>query len=59
MWRVGSVPARNLVIGGDQVVGARQPAVADPSGGAMVDASAREAIGAILAALRNHGLIAP
>ncbi len=57
-WELGLVPARRLTIGGNQVVGARQPAIADPAGGATIDAAARGATAAILAALRNHGLIA-
>ena len=57
-WEKGHVRASKLSVGGDQVVGARQAAVADPSGGAIVDGEARTAIAAILASLRQHGLIA-
>jgi hypothetical protein len=56
-WKLGLVPAQRLMNGGNQVVGARQPAIADPAGGTTIDAAARGAIAAILAALRNHGLI--
>lgn len=45
-------------IGGVQVVGARRPAIGDPSGGTTIDAEARAALTAILGALRTHGLIA-
>lgn len=58
-WRIGQITASRLAIGGVQVVGARQPAVVAPAGGATVDAEARGAIAAILAGLRAHGLIAP
>lgn len=57
-WNVGDWPANALVVGGSKVVGVRQGAIASPAGGATVDAEARLAIGAILAALRSHGLIA-
>jgi hypothetical protein len=57
VWEAGVLPAQRLVIGGDQVVGARQPAIANPVGGATIDTAARGAIVGILAALRNHGLI--
>lgn len=56
-WVMGSVPARQVVIGGVPVLGSRRPPIADPSGGAAVDAEARDAIGAILDAMRRHGLI--
>jgi hypothetical protein len=46
-------------ISGKQVVGPRQPAIAAPSGGTVVDGEARSAIGAILAALATHGLLDP
>lgn len=49
--------AKVLRIGGSQVVGARGAAVADPAGGATIDAEARTAIAAILSRLEAHGLI--
>ena len=36
----------------------RAAAIANPTGGAIVDAETRSAIGLILAALRQHGLMA-
>jgi hypothetical protein len=56
-WETGILRGTSLVIDGLQVVGARGGAVADPSGGAVVDAEARLAIGQMLAVLRQHGLI--
>lgn len=49
-----------LAIGGQQVVGARQAAIAGlaDTGGAANDGACRAAVNAILAALRAHGLIA-
>lgn len=57
-WVTGEQTVARLTIGGDQVVGARRAAIADAAGGATVDAEARAALGAVLAALRGHGLIA-
>lgn len=57
-WQVGGLPAAELLIGGQRVVGARRPAIAAPAGGNTADAEARAAIGQILAALVAHGLIA-
>jgi hypothetical protein len=57
-WRTGILAASELRIADEQVVGSRQPAVTDPSGGAVVDTEARLAIVALLDALRAHGLIA-
>ena len=57
-WEKGHVRAAKVSVGGDQVIGARQAAVAEPAGGLTVDAEARAAIAAILARLRAHGLIA-
>ena len=57
-WDKGHVRAAALSIGGNQIIGARQAAVADPSGGTTVDAEARAAIAALLSRLRQHGLIA-
>jgi hypothetical protein len=58
-WKLGVLRANSVQIGGVQVVGARQPAISAPSGGSLVDAEARNAVSAILAALQSHGLIAP
>lgn len=57
-WISGEVRAERLVVAGIPVVGERQPAIADPTGGATVDDVARTTIAGILAALRTHGLIA-
>ena len=55
-WRVGTTYGK-LFIEGEQVVGPRLAAVAEPAGGGTVDAEARAAIVAVLEALRVHGLI--
>jgi hypothetical protein len=57
-WVTGEVRARRVLVNGVPVLGARQPSVADPTGGAIVDAQARAAVAAVLSALRAHGLIA-
>ena len=57
-WTLGEEACAHLVIGGERVVGPRQPAVAPPAGGAVIDVESRAALAAILAALRAHGLIA-
>jgi len=58
-WETGAVRAQRLLIDGVQVVGPRGAGIGDPAGGINVDAEARAAIGQILVALRDHGLIAP
>lgn len=55
-WSNGAIPASGLVIGGQQVVRNRQPAILTPSEGTVIDAEARAAIGAIIATLMSHGL---
>lgn len=57
-WERGRVRAAALLVDGLPVVGARRAAIATPAGGTSVDAEARAAVSAILAALRGHGLIA-
>jgi hypothetical protein len=57
-WHVGEAYGR-LIVDGEQVVGARGDAIDDPDGGSVIDIEARDAILAILAALREHGLIDP
>jgi hypothetical protein len=56
-WEIGTVRGSTLVLNGNQVVGGRASAIGAPAGGSTIDAGARSAIGQILAALRQHGLI--
>lgn len=56
-WRLGEIRAARVLVGGVQVIGARQPAIADPAGGASVDGEARDTLRTVLVALREHGLI--
>ena len=57
-WELATLRAERLMIGGTQVVGAQSAAIPAATGGTTVDAEARSAIAAILAAMRTHGLIA-
>jgi len=57
-WQAGEVRAASVLVGGTAVLGSQQAAIADASGGATVDAEARTALNALLAACRTHGLIA-
>lgn len=56
-WETGILRAQQLQIDGTTVVRERQPAIADPSAGGVVDAQCRSAVSAILGMLRTHGLI--
>jgi len=55
-WHVGEAHGK-VFVEGEQVVGARADAIAEPFGGEVVDAEARAAIVAVLEALRSHGLV--
>ncbi|MFN2259895.1 MAG: DUF2793 domain-containing protein [Parasphingopyxis sp.] len=57
-WIDGEIVGSVLRLGDNQVVGERQPAISDASGGTIVDIEARDAISLILDALRAHGLVA-
>lgn len=57
-WEVGAVRASRVLVEGEQVIGARRPAIAAAVGGAVVDGEARAVLGEILTTLRGHGLIA-
>ena len=57
-WSFGEVRASALLVSGNQVVGARASAVADPAGGTTIDTQARATLASLLASLRTHGLIA-
>ena len=56
-WEVGTLKGSQLVVDGLKVVGSRGAAINTPTAGSTVDAEARTAIGQILAAIRQHGLI--
>ncbi len=56
-WEAGIVRASEIRVGDQAVVRTRQPAIANASGGATVDAESRAAIAGILSALRAHGLV--
>ena len=56
-WSTGEIEGASLVVGGQQVVGERQPSVPSPSGGTIIDAQARAAVDDLIAALMSHGLI--
>lgn len=57
-WDTGTVPARRIMVGGKQVLGAQQAAISTPSGGNVIDIEVRQTMGAVLAVLRSHGLVA-
>jgi hypothetical protein len=57
-WAIGVMAAARVEVGGVKVVGERRPAIVAPSGGTVIDTTARTAISEILQALRSHGLIA-
>lgn len=55
-WTVGALTAATISVGGQQVIGSRQPRVVAPSGGGTIDIQARAAIASILSGLEAHGL---
>ena len=57
VWEEGLVYAQQYLVDGLPVVQERQPGIALPAGGTVVDLQARTAIGQIIAALSAHGLI--
>ena len=57
-WEIGVARAALVQIGGEQLLSSQAGAIPAPSGGPVVDAEARAAIGQMLAMLREHGLIA-
>lgn len=56
-WSSGELDCSGLRIDNQQVVGARQSAIASPSGGTIIDVEARAAMEIIIATLMSHGLI--
>lgn len=55
-WTLGESHGR-VIVEGVQIVGARAGAIANPSGGTVIDSEARAALNAILETIREHGLI--
>lgn len=56
-WEVGTLRGSVLNLDGLKVGGPQGAAIAAPAGGTTADLEARTAIGEILAAMREHGLI--
>ena len=56
-WEAGVVRVREVQVAGQAVLRARQASIGAPAGGAVIDAEARSAIAAIIAAMEAHGLI--
>jgi hypothetical protein len=56
-WEIGTLTGLQVSIGGKKVLGARGSPIASPSGGSVIDSESRTAIGQILVAMREHGLI--
>ncbi len=57
-WAKGTINAQTYAVGGQTVLRAQRPAIANASGGATIDSEVRIVVDAILVALRQHGLIA-
>ncbi len=56
-WRSDAWPVKRLQLGGATMLTAPQPAIANPTGGGMVDTEARDTLVQVLEALRRQGLI--
>lgn len=56
-WDDGTISVAAVQIGGQRVVGPREPDIPAPTAGATIDAEARAAIVAIIVTLKSHGLI--
>ncbi|MCC2977401.1 DUF2793 domain-containing protein [Sphingomonas sp. PL-96] len=57
-WRLGELRGSVVTLGGMQVLGPQQPAIAFPEGGNVVDAEARTTLAVLLNTLQQHGLVA-
>lgn len=57
-WVQGSLIVAEVRVDGRKVIGGQLSAIADPVGGPVLDAETRSAVASILAAMRQHGLIA-
>jgi len=57
-WILGEIVGSRVIVGGVQVVGMQQAAIAAPTGGSVIDVEARATLSAIIAVLKSHGLTA-
>lgn len=57
-WNADSVRPDGFYLDGERIIGHRGDAIADPAGGATIDGEARAVLALLLAAMRDHGLIA-
>jgi hypothetical protein len=57
-WQVGALYGATVMLGGVQVVGPQQPAIASAVGGSVIDVEARAMLELVLQVLREHGLVA-
>ena len=58
IWTDAAVRADGYYQGGVRIIGGRGAAISEPFGGAIIDAECRATVGALLATMRAHGLIA-
>lgn len=58
-WSRGGWPAQGLRIGERTVLAAPPVAVDAPAGGTTIDSECRQALNALIAALRNQGVVLP
>lgn len=56
-WHSDAWPAKAVRIDGRLMLGASAQSIAAPSGGTVADLEARQVLGQVLVALRQHGLI--
>jgi hypothetical protein len=56
-WSQGRLACAGLTVAGHPILAERQPAVASPSGGTIIDEQARAAVNSLIATLKSHGLI--
>jgi hypothetical protein len=57
LWRADAWPVASLSVDGRSVLAAPAVAVAGPSGGGVVDSQCRQAVDALISALRSQGVI--
>ncbi|MGK6318697.1 DUF2793 domain-containing protein [Sphingomonas sp. DT-204] len=56
-WKIGEIAGETLLLGGEPMLGSPAPAIADPIGGATIDAEVRATLAEVLNVLRRHHLV--